>query len=280
MIITGLILNTTFLIREIKKNEQQDAFLNAVTHELKTPIASIKLYLETLQKRDVKEQKRQEFYDIMLADSDRLLATVEQVLEASKTREKSRKLNYSKIDVGELLTDSAALVRNRYNLKNDAVTVSNAPEKVFISGDLAEIRTAFGNLLDNAVKYSKNDPTISIKTKLRQNKMIEVHIRDKGVGIATNELKTVFRRFYRVQNSDTQNTKGTGLGLYIVRSIIKKHGGKVLAKSKEREKERHSSSSFPLLHRNYRLISVGVILSITLPPQKQHFYFFLCSPST
>lgn len=232
LIITGLVLNTIFLTREIRKNEQQDAFLNAVTHELKTPIASIKLYLETLQKREVNEQNREEFYDIMLADSDRLLATVEQVLEASKTREKSRELNYSQIDVGKLLVDSADLVRNRYNLENGAVSVSIAPEKTFISGDLTEIRTAFGNLLDNAIKYSKNEPAISIRTKLRQNKMIEVRIRDRGVGIASNELKRIFRRFYRVQNAETQETKGTGLGLYIVRSIIKKHGGKILAKSK------------------------------------------------
>jgi len=232
LIITGLVLNTIFLTREIRKNEQQDAFLNAVTHELKTPIASIKLYLETLQKREVNEQNREEFYDIMLADSDRLLATVEQVLEASKTREKSRELNYSQIDVGKLLVDSADLVRNRYNLENGAVSVSIAPEKTFISGDLTEIRTAFGNLLDNAILYSKNEPAISIRTKLRQNKMIEVRIRDRGVGIASNELKRIFRRFYRVQNAETQETKGTGLGLYIVRSIIKKHGGKILAKSK------------------------------------------------
>src|SRR5918994_168107 len=82
LIITGLVLNTTFLIREIRRNEQHDAFINAVTHELKTPLASIRLHLETLKRRDISEQQRQNFYDIMLADSDRLLLTVEQVLRA------------------------------------------------------------------------------------------------------------------------------------------------------------------------------------------------------
>src|SRR5438874_13070629 len=90
LIITGLTLNTIFLLREIRRNEQHDAFLNAVTHELKTPIASIKLYLETLKTRDVDKEKRDEFYDIMLADNQRLLGTVEQVLQASRTREKQR----------------------------------------------------------------------------------------------------------------------------------------------------------------------------------------------
>ena len=82
LIITGLVLNTTFLIREIRRNEQHDAFINAVTHELKTPLASIRLYLETLKKREISENQRQEFYDMMLADSERLLQTVEQVLRA------------------------------------------------------------------------------------------------------------------------------------------------------------------------------------------------------
>ena len=97
LIITGLVLNTTFLLREIRRNEQHDAFLNAVTHELKTPIASIRLYLETLQKREVAPEKRAEFYEVMLADSDRLLSTVEQVLQASCAREKKLLLNISEI---------------------------------------------------------------------------------------------------------------------------------------------------------------------------------------
>src|SRR3954471_24542407 len=90
LIITGLILNTIFLVREIRRNEQHDAFLNAVTHELKTPVASIKLYLETLKRRDISPEKAREFYDVMIADSNRLLNTVEQVLQASRTREKQR----------------------------------------------------------------------------------------------------------------------------------------------------------------------------------------------
>src|SRR5947208_2545066 len=88
LITTGLILNTIFLVREIRRNEQHDAFLNSVTHELKTPIASIRLYLETLKARDLDKEKRDEFYEIMLADNERLLGTVEQVLQASSTREK------------------------------------------------------------------------------------------------------------------------------------------------------------------------------------------------
>jgi signal transduction histidine kinase len=232
VIITGLVLNTIFIVREIRKNEQQDAFLNAVTHELKTPIASIKLYLETLKTREVDEKKRKEFYDVMLADSDRLLTTVEQVLQAGHIREKSRKLNISKINVAEILSECARLIRLRHKLKEDAIKVSEVPAEAFISGDPAELRTVFENLLDNAVKYSKETVDISIKARITQLKFVEIHIRDKGVGIAPNELKKVFKRFYRIQNNSTETAKGTGLGLYIVRSILKKHGGKIFVKSK------------------------------------------------
>src|SRR4029450_10691127 len=105
VLIFGLVLNTTFLIREIRRNEQHDAFINAVTHELKTPIASIRLYLETLKTRDVDEEQRREFYNIMLADSDRLLLTVEQVLRAGRTGHKRRRIANSVIDLGEMVQE-------------------------------------------------------------------------------------------------------------------------------------------------------------------------------
>src|SRR6266540_2385929 len=109
LIIFGLVLNTTFLIREIRRNEQHDAFINAVTHELKTPIASIRLYLQTLQSREIDDAKRAEFYNVMLADSDRLQNTIEQVLRAGATGRTGRHLNRSRIDVAELVRDCLSL---------------------------------------------------------------------------------------------------------------------------------------------------------------------------
>src|SRR3954454_15488249 len=128
LIITGLVLNTTFLIREIRRNEQHDAFINAVTHELKTPLASIRLYLETLKSRDVPEARRQEFYDIMLADGDRLLHTVEQVLHAGRTAQKKRALNLAHIDLGGLVRECLELVRLRHGLDAEAVRYVEVPE--------------------------------------------------------------------------------------------------------------------------------------------------------
>ncbi|HEX8370009.1 MAG TPA: HAMP domain-containing sensor histidine kinase [Pyrinomonadaceae bacterium] len=231
LIITGLILNTSFLIREIRRNEQQDAFLNAVTHELKTPIASIRLYLETLKTRDIKPAKQQEFYDVMLADSERLLNTVEQILLASRAREQKRLLNISEINLMTLLRECTERIRHRYDLPENAISLPAADDKIKISGDTDELQAVFMNLLDNAVKYSQKDVKISLNVKNLNEKFIIVRIKDSGIGLPAAELKRIFRRFYRVPNRATQKAKGTGLGLFIVRSIVGKHGGKIWAES-------------------------------------------------
>ena len=232
LIITGLILNTIFLVREIRRNEQHDAFLNAVTHELKTPIASIKLYLETLKARDLDKAKRDEFYDIMLADNERLLGTVEQVLQASRTREKQRLMNLAEIDLADLIVSTIKIVRDRKHLDEAAIRFSGPAEPVKVLGDRDELRTAIANLLDNAVKYSPDGPRVSVKLRSSTPAKAEIYIRDKGIGMARGDLKRIFRRFYRVPNASASAAKGTGLGLAIVRSIVEKHGGRVKAGSK------------------------------------------------
>lgn len=230
LIMTGLILNTIFLVREIRRNEQHDTFLNSVTHELKTPIASIKLYLETLKSRDVDDAKRAEFYDIMLKDSDRLLNTVEQVLRAGKIKERSEANGEVLID--SVLDEAVAITRSRNNLPDSAIKYSPAADGLTIKGNREELLSAFLNLLDNAVKYSSDEPKITVKTQTSGfNNRVAIVIKDKGIGIAPADLKRVFKRFYRL--SQNQNgAKGTGLGLFIVRSIVEKHGGRVVAESK------------------------------------------------
>lgn len=230
LIMTGLILNTIFLVREIRRNEQHDTFLNSVTHELKTPIASIKLYLETLKTRDVDDAKRAEFYDVMLKDSDRLLNTVEQVLRAGKIKEQREAEGEVLID--SVLDEAVAITRSRNNLPDAAIKYSPAAEGLTIKGNREELLSAFLNLLDNAVKYSPGEPKITVKTQTSGfNNRVAVVIKDKGVGIPSADLKRVFKRFYR--SSQNQNgAKGTGLGLFIVKSIVEKHGGRVVAESK------------------------------------------------
>lgn len=232
LIITGLVLNTIFLLREIRRNEQHDAFLNSVTHELKTPIASIKLYLETLRTRDVDEEKKREFYDVMLSDTDRLLNSVEQVLHASRTRENKRRLNISEVDLAKLLNESIEIVQTRNKLDPAAIRFAEPAESVLVSGDESELHSAFTNVLENAVKYSSDGPKISVRIKNSRPNSVEVFIKDNGIGIPPAELKRIFKRFYRVTGQSTRDTKGTGLGLSIVKAIIERHGGKIRAESK------------------------------------------------
>ncbi|MBS1797224.1 MAG: HAMP domain-containing histidine kinase [Acidobacteria bacterium] len=231
LIITGLVLNTIFLIREIRRNEQHDAFLNAVTHELKTPITSIRLYLETLKTREVPPEKRREFYDVMLSDSNRLLNTVEQVLQASRTREKQRQLNITEIELGGLIEECVALAQTRYKLDETAIKLVRPAEAVKISGDASELQTVFTNLLDNAVKYSPDAPRISVRVRVSGDKRVRVFVKDNGIGLAPGDVKRIFKKFYRASNLRTQEKKGTGLGLFIVKAIVEKHGGRIWADS-------------------------------------------------
>ena len=233
LIITGMVLNTIFLVREIRRSEQHDAFLNSVTHELKTPIASIKLYLETLKVREVAPEKRAEFYDVMLADTDRLLHTVEQVLQAGRTGEKRRQMNVSEVDVGRVLTDAISIVRSRYHLDDDVIRLTEPAAGMKVLGDDDELRTVFVNLLDNAVKYSGDEKRITIRTKRTAlNSKVDVFVRDNGIGIQASDLKRIFKRFYRVSDEAAKDANGTGLGLAIVRAIVSKHGGRIRADSK------------------------------------------------
>lgn len=232
VIIAGMVVNTIFLVREIRRNERQDSFLNAVTHELKTPIASIRLYLETLQSRNVDEEQRAGFYRIMLEDTDRLLGTVEQVLKAGETKHGSDRSKWTELDFGEVVRDAVELARVRKNIGNDALRFSSEPqEELLVVGSADELRTAVFNLLDNAVKYSGASPRITVSLLRPNIDSVILQVNDEGVGIPRTDLKRIFKRFYRAPNPLSGEVKGTGLGLFIVRSIARRHGGDAFAQS-------------------------------------------------
>jgi signal transduction histidine kinase len=231
ILIAVLTLNTIFLVREIRRSEQHDSFINAVTHELKTPITSIKLYLETLQSRPVEDEQRREFYGVMLEDVGRLLGTVEQVLKAGQVVQ-SRPVRRLRVDVREVLTECVELARKRHYLPDGQMLLESfagtGPPRVL--GDAEELRIAFSNVLDNAVKYSTR--TVDIRAELLQEGGdLLVRVSDHGVGIPPAELKRIFRRFYRVPLRSAVNIKGTGLGLFLVKSIARRHGGDAFAYS-------------------------------------------------
>jgi len=232
-IAAGIILNTIFLVREVRRNEQHDSFINAVTHELKTPIASIRLYLETLQTRAVDDARRKEFYGLMLSDTDRLLGTVEQVLKAGQAAQKGAKHQRVEVEFDGLVRECMELVRTRHHLQENALRYEAPAQNgngAFVRGDPEELRTAVANLIDNAVKYSGSQVDVAVRVG-SDEKNVVLQVRDRGVGISSEELKRIFKRFYRASNRSLGHVKGTGLGLFIVRSIARKHGGKVFAES-------------------------------------------------
>jgi two-component system sensor histidine kinase SenX3 len=232
-IIAGMVLNTIFLVREIRRNEQHDSFINAVTHELKTPVASIRLYLQTLQSRELDEEKRREFYRIMLEDSDRLLQTIEQVLQAGSSGSRWRRISRTRLDLGDLARDCVELARRRFHLTTDALTYDQRVPSgaCLVMGDSDELKAAIWNLIDNAIKYSSGEVRVHVVLEAVDGARLAIKVSDHGVGISPVELKRIFRRFYRIPASLAIRAKGSGLGLFIVRSVAKKHGGRAFAES-------------------------------------------------
>jgi signal transduction histidine kinase len=233
LIIAGMVLFTIFLVREIRRNEQQDSFLNAVTHELKTPVASIRLYLQTLQTRELDADKRREFYRIMLEDSDRLLHTIEQVLRAGSARSRFRREARSRVDLGDIAKECVELARRRFHLDDTSLAYADRTNGLppIVLGNAEELRAAIWNLIDNAVKYSPSEIRIEVGLEAGGKDGIAVRVTDHGIGISSTELKRIFRRFYRTPALGVVRTKGSGLGLFIVRSVAKNHGGRAFAES-------------------------------------------------
>ena len=250
-IIAGLVVNTIFLVREVRRNEQQDSFLNAVTHELKTPVASIRLYLETLERRQMDEAQRHQFYGVMLSDTERLLGTIERVLQAGEARHGSTRAGWGEVDFAALVKDAMASPSLHHQLPAGSLRMDEqADEPMLIRGNSEQLRTAVTNLLENAVKYS-GDKAADIVVRLTAPNIdtIELSVRDRGIGIPRGELKRIFKRFYRAHTVRSKQVKGTGLGLFIVRSVARQHGGDAYAESEGEGKGSTFHLRLPRVHR-------------------------------
>ena len=229
LLIAGLVLIVILLVREVRLNERQSNFVSAVTHELKTPVASLKLYLDTLRLRDLDEARRQEFYLTMEHDLERLHATINNVLNAAMYTERKVE-DPQPLDLARLARRAIELTRRRHQLPPESIRYEG-PETLLLLGNATGLETAVVNLLDNAVKYSKEK--VDVEVDLRKNGDGQAHLRvkDAGIGMTRTHLRFVFKRFYRIGSEARRSRPGTGLGLFIVRSVVKGHGGTVMADS-------------------------------------------------
>jgi len=231
LVLGGLVWLCVKLVLEMRLNQSQRAFLDAVTHELKTPLASFRLGLETLARHELPPPKRGEFIGRMGEDLDRLERTVSQVLAAARADETvpSRAVR-EVVEIRGLLRDHIDELRERHQLAGESVRLDDdAPMRV--RGDAAELGLVFRNLLENAVKYSDDPVQIRVGIEQVPDGRVRVEISDQGIGIPRRELRRIFRRFYRAGRDVQRQVSGLGLGLFVVRALLRKHGGRIVALS-------------------------------------------------
>jgi signal transduction histidine kinase len=230
LIIVGLGLLCAWLIREMRLNQRQQAFLDAVTHEMKTPLASLRLYLDTLALHDPIPQERREFLARMAEDVERLDRTVHQVLAAARAEERVRKAQLEWVELSPLLERCINEIRARHGLSPEAVRLEASTDAT-VRGDPAELGLVFRNLLENAVKYSEPPVDVRVGVTLGVDERVHVEIVDRGIGIPREELRKIFQRFYRAGRDVQRKAAGLGLGLFIVRNLVRRQGGRVVARS-------------------------------------------------
>jgi signal transduction histidine kinase len=233
VLLVGIAFGMSLIFRnlsvQIRLNKLYDNFISNITHELKSPLSSIQLYLETMNSRQVPAEKQKEFIKMMMKDASRLKTLISSILEISALEQKKIVHDFHNYTVDQLLKSLLEEVTEEFNLPKGSIVIEGAANCECVV-DKNAMRIVLNNLTDNAIKYSKNPIHISVKVKTQFTKII-IDFTDNGIGIPSTELKKVFSKFYRVYGDNIPNVKGTGLGLYWVKEIIRGHGGKISALS-------------------------------------------------
>ena len=245
LLIAGLVLIVMLLLREVRLNERQSNFVSAVTHELKTPVASLKLYVDTLEYRELSPERRAEFYRTMRQDIDRLTVTINNVLNAAMYTDRPV-ADPRPVDLARVARRAVELTLTRFQLPKDAIRVTT-PSVLRVAGDPEALETALLNLLDNSVKYSRDRVAVEVETWGDADGQAHVRVTDQGLGMSRTHLPFIFTRFYRIGAEVRRTRKGTGLGLFIVRAIVKGHRGTITADSPGPDRGSTFTISLPAL---------------------------------
>ena len=215
--------------KEKKINAQQKNFLLSVTHELKSPLASIKLYLQTILKRDLDKEQQQSFISKSLLDIERLADLVENMLLATRIENKSYSFPKEQLNLSQLV--EKIISRLQIHVCSQEALITEIEQNVHIKGDEFALSSAITNLIENAVKYSSDCVPIYVSLKRQLTGKVNFTVADLGIGISDEEKPKIFDKFYRVGNEDTRKTKGTGLGLFIVKQVLDHHQATIKVKN-------------------------------------------------
>jgi signal transduction histidine kinase len=234
ILLIGLSFITSLIFRhlnvQLKITRLYDNFIGNVTHELKSPLSSIQLYLETLKQRNVPPEKQKEFIELMMKDAGRLQGLINSILEVSSQDKKKMLYEYRVYSADNFIKKIIEESLERFRVGKENYKIYGSADCNILAGRDA-LRIVFDNLVDNAVKYSIKPPVIDVNLNCNSGKLI-IQFADNAIGIAADEQKKIFNKFYRIYNKEIPNVKGTGLGLYRVREIIKAHKGKISVSSK------------------------------------------------
>jgi signal transduction histidine kinase len=211
-------------LQEIELNKQQRNFLLSITHELKTPLASIQLALQTLQTKKPNETQGERLMNNSLQDVERLKVLVDKILIATKIETDQEQFIKEEVNVSELLSDCIATLKNKTG--SQANIQSTIEEQLYLNADPTALDLIISNLLDNAIKYSPNEIKINIDLSKKNDKLV-LSVSDCGVGISDENKKQIFKKFYRVGSEETRTSKGTGLGLYLVKQLVEMYNGTI-----------------------------------------------------
>jgi len=227
-IMTVLVLFSVFLAREIREVRRQTSFIDSVTHELRSPLASLRLCLETQAREGLLASQRQRLREMMLDDVERLSAFVDDILESSRLAHASEARGMEAFELAVLVQRSIATTAKRHRIERDTITV-DLPPSLVLHTDPVALEVVLRNLLDNAIKYSDPPPRVSLHASEGQKGVLVLEVSDHGVGIPKPDLKRVFERFYRVDDEAVRSRRGTGLGLFVVASLVRGLGGRLQA---------------------------------------------------
>jgi signal transduction histidine kinase len=230
LIVVGVVMYLTLSIKAINLSRRQSNFIDSVTHELKSPIASLKLYLQTLTRHQPSPEERQEFYRSMLDDVERLDQLINHVLDAARLDRPSEPLRQTVV-LDDLLRRCASEVCSRYRVPDSTIQLRLVP--CIVSGSQPDLELVFRNLLDNAIKYAGRPPEVVVANSPTTNGHVRVTISDNGSGIPRKFHNKVFGRFVRLGTELEREQQGLGLGLYIVRTLVRRLRGRVRVRERE-----------------------------------------------